>query len=65
MLKQTKATYVLKDVANIAQQQLVVSVKKTKFSIIIDETADTSTTKSCAVLVRYFDVDAEASKQTF
>ena len=59
-LKRSKATYVIKDVGKTAKQDIVESLKKNKFSIIIDETTDISTTKSCAVVVvKYFDADSK------
>ncbi|KYN50523.1 hypothetical protein ALC57_00163, partial [Trachymyrmex cornetzi] len=47
ILKENVAPYSIKEICNI--------LKTTKFSLIIDETTDTSITKSLAIVVRYFD----------
>ncbi|XP_066939776.1 zinc finger BED domain-containing protein 5-like [Macrobrachium rosenbergii] len=59
-LKRSKSAYVMKALGNAAQQVVVESIKKNKFSMIIDETTDISTSKTCAVLVKYHD---EVSKK--
>ena len=53
-LKRTKATRILHDISQVAQEQLHRVMRDNKFSIIIDETTDISTCKSCAVVVKLF-----------
>lgn len=54
-LKRSKTTHLINETGNIAHQELINTLKTSKFSIIIDETTDVRTSKTCAVLVRYFD----------
>ncbi|XP_064082920.1 uncharacterized protein LOC135198931 [Macrobrachium nipponense] len=53
-LKRTKATRVLGDIGKFSQKQLYDAMKQNKFSIIIDETTDISTCKSCAIVIKLF-----------
>lgn len=53
-LKRTKATRVLEDIAKVSQTQIYDDLKENKFSMIIDETTDISTCKSCAIVVKFF-----------
>ena len=55
----------MKALGKAAQQELVDSLKKYQFSIIIDETTDISTYKSCAVLVKYHDEDSKRIETRF
>lgn len=56
-LKRSKATYIVKDIASVSHNELTEDLKKNKYSIIIDETTDISTSKTCAVLCKYYDRD--------
>lgn len=49
-LKRSKATYAIKEISKTSQQQMVRDLKRNRFSIIIDETTDISTSKTCAVV---------------
>lgn len=58
----TKATKIVVDRFGPKQQAgLVEKLKKVKFSILIDETTDVSSTKSLAVMVRYFENGVKTS----
>lgn len=53
-LKRTQATSILKNVGTISQESVVNAMKRNHFFIIIDETTDTSTSKTCAVVVKCY-----------
>lgn len=53
-LKRTKATTIMKSVSTVAQKSVIHDMKENLFSVILDETTDTSTCKTCAVVVKYF-----------
>lgn len=53
-LKRTKATRVLNDIGKVSRNQLHDAMKENKFSVIIDETTDISTCKSCAIVIKMF-----------
>ena len=54
-LKRSKATYVIKEIGQIAKDDIIEVLKASKFSIIIDETMDISTKKTCTAVVKYYD----------
>lgn len=57
-LGRTKATNIVKTVLGpILTEELVSKLKKTTFSIIMDETTDISVKKQCALAVIFFDED--------
>lgn len=56
----TKGTGVFRSViGKYYINELIETLKKTKFSLIIDETTDVSTLKQLVLLVRYYDSDAK------
>ena len=58
-LKRFKSTYVIKEIGKKCSTRISRFTEKNKFSIIIDETTDVSTAKTCAVVVKYFYIDSE------
>lgn len=54
-LKRTRCTEVVKTVGKCIASDLAEKLRKNKFSIIIDESTDVSTTKSLAVIVKFYD----------
>lgn len=57
-MKRSKCTEVVKVIGKCAIDETLQKLKTNHFSVIIDETTDVSTQKSCAVLVKYFDSEA-------
>ncbi|XP_076044864.1 uncharacterized protein LOC143027462 [Oratosquilla oratoria] len=55
----------IKSLANAITEDLTKKLRIYKFSIIIDETTDVSCTKTCAVLVRYFDLTSHKINTCF
>ncbi|XP_076064370.1 zinc finger protein 862-like [Oratosquilla oratoria] len=64
-MHKTKCTETMKSLANVITEDLVKKLRIYKFSIIIDETTDVSCTKTCAVLVRYFDLTSHKINSCF
>ncbi|XP_037789956.1 uncharacterized protein LOC119585357 [Penaeus monodon] len=56
-LKRTKCTELTKNLGTCIADDLVLKLGKYKFSIIIDESTDVSTTKCLTVLVKFFDLE--------
>ncbi|KAI4455395.1 hat family dimerization domaincontaining protein-related [Holotrichia oblita] len=55
-LKRTKAAAITKNViATYERENLISALNSVKFSILIDESTDVSTKKTCVIVVRYFD----------
>lgn len=55
-LKRTKCTAVIKNVIGATfQEELVSKLKENKFSVLIDESTDISTTKAMCIVVRFYD----------
>lgn len=54
-LKRTKASYVMRGVADQERSDINSILETTKFSIIIDESTDISVSQILAVIVRYYD----------
>lgn len=54
-LKRTKCTSLANVFGNYVAGSLIQKLQVNKFSIIIDETTDCSTTKACAILVKFYD----------
>lgn len=54
-MKRTKCTDVVKSIGACITNDLVSKLRKCKFSVIIDETTDASTTKCLCVIVKYYD----------
>lgn len=61
-VRRTKCTEVVRALGKAANEELVKKLRVCKFSIIIDETTDISSTKSCAIVVRYLDTDTNTIK---
>lgn len=61
-LRRTKCTEAVRALGKAANEKLVKKLRVCKFSIIIDETTDISSTKSCAIVVRYFDINTNTIK---
>lgn len=51
----TKSSQLAEDLANKAKEKILLAIRKTKFSLIVDETTDLSTRKSLVLVVRYVD----------
>lgn len=56
-LKRTRCTDVVKTLGRCVTTELAEKLRRYKFSIIIDESTDVSTTKSLAVVVKFYDDD--------
>lgn len=54
-LKRSNAGYVMKEIAKVSHNSLINDLKANKFSIIVNETTDISTSKTCAIVCKYFD----------
>jgi hypothetical protein len=55
-LKRTKCNAVIRNViGETFKEQLVETLKETKFSILIDESTDISTVKTMCIVVRFYD----------
>lgn len=54
ILKRLKATTIVEEMGKVAHLEVVDILKHNKFSIIIDETTNTTTSKSYVILARYF-----------
>lgn len=60
-LSRTKVTSVIKNVIGVeAKKQLAEKLKKTKFSILTDESTDISSEKTCCIVVRFFDAESQS-----
>ena len=56
-MKRTKCTELTKKLADSVQEELAAKLRKNPFSVIIDESTDTSRTKCLTVIVKFFDAD--------
>ncbi|XP_064100038.1 uncharacterized protein LOC135210952 [Macrobrachium nipponense] len=56
-LKRKRCATLVQVLGDHALNGLAAKLRKSKFSIIIDETTDCSVNKACAVIAKYFDVD--------
>ncbi|XP_064106824.1 uncharacterized protein LOC135215802 [Macrobrachium nipponense] len=54
-MKRAKCTDVIRTMGKTVTNSLVKKLRTNKFSVIMDESTDVSTTKSCAVIVRFYD----------
>ncbi|XP_068244854.1 uncharacterized protein [Palaemon carinicauda] len=54
-MKRTKCTDVIKTMGRTVTNSLAKKLRTSKFSVIMDESTDVSTIKSCAVIVRFYD----------
>ncbi|XP_064082991.1 uncharacterized protein LOC135199007 [Macrobrachium nipponense] len=54
-MKRTKCTDVIRTMGKTVTNSLIKKLRTNKFSVIMDESTDVSTTKSCAVIVRFYD----------
>lgn len=61
-LRRTKCTEVVRALGKAANEELVKKLRVCRFSIIIVETTDISSTKSNAIVVRYFDINTNTIK---
>lgn len=57
-MKKTKCSELTRSLGNCITSELIQKLKQHKFSVIIDESTDVSTTKCLTVLVKYYDPDA-------
>ena len=64
-LKRSKATSVINKIGKVARDNIAETLRYSKFSIIIDETTDISTKKTCAVVVKYYDEKAATIQTRF
>lgn len=64
-LKRTKATTIMKSVGAISQETVVNDMKENLFSVIVDETTDISTCKTCAVVVKYYKKETSSIETKF
>lgn len=58
-MKRTKCTELTKTLSKCVTSELLKKLKHHKFSVIIDESTDVSTTKCLTVLVKYYDPDTK------
>ena len=56
-MKRTKCTEYTKRIAATVQEELAQKLRKNPFSVIIDESTDTSKTKCMCVIVKFYDQD--------
>ena len=56
-MKRTKCTELTKKLADSVQEELAAKLRKNPFTVIIDESTDTSRTKCLTVIVKFFDAD--------
>ncbi|XP_066963439.1 uncharacterized protein [Macrobrachium rosenbergii] len=61
-LKKTKCTEITKALGKCVTNELVGKLKTHKFSVVIDESIDVSTTKCLTVIVKYYDFEASMLK---
>lgn len=62
----TKATSLFKQVMGPSYfNHLILQLKKTKFSLIIDESTDLSTTKHLVLIARSYDLDIHKTQDNF
>ncbi|XP_076066039.1 uncharacterized protein LOC143039686 [Oratosquilla oratoria] len=64
-IHRTKCSEVVQILGNFFKENTVQQLRTNKFSIIIDETTDLSTTKSCTVIVRFYDSDTNLLETKF
>lgn len=56
-MRKTQCTELTRSLGNCITSELIQKLKQHKFSVIIDESTDVSTTKCLTVLVKYYDPD--------
>ena len=53
-MKRSKAAYVMKKIAEVLHNSLITKLRSNKFSIIVDEASDITTSKNCCAVCKFY-----------